>query len=321
MRGSAEMLFHFGGHRTASKVRTIGAVEAISRVRTLGILPVDRQLDLLIDLRNGVAHSTGGDKAKFLLATLAKAIEALQEDLGGSLKSFWGRWSNTARIAVDHQRDRTEREVQVRIGLARHRFEDRFAGLPQDVLEQAQAPLKTRRRGWFPAGIHKETGEPGPLMGWFACPACANNALVILELVDNQGGVATDIFQCMLCGLRLEGPERVQGCPDQRAWAAGGRCVSLEPQGPCHDVVWLCGRAGPRSPHSYRRSGGLWSSHARLTQVSRTGRGGGGRTVTRRLPALHMDHMEGQKALHCTTDQKVAGSNPAECTPTRDPVE
>ncbi|MGW3956674.1 hypothetical protein ACWEKM_38540 [Streptomyces sp. NPDC004752] len=47
MRGSAEMLFHLGGHRTASKVRTIGAVEAISRVRTLGILPVDRQLDLL----------------------------------------------------------------------------------------------------------------------------------------------------------------------------------------------------------------------------------------------------------------------------------
>ncbi|MEU1455472.1 hypothetical protein [Streptomyces avermitilis] len=207
MRGSAEMLFHLGGHRTASKVRTIGAVEAISRVRTLGILPVDRQLDLLIDLRNGVAHSTGGDEARSLLATLAKTIEALQEDLGGSLKSFWGRWSNTAQIAVDHQRDRTEREVQVRIGQARHRFEDRFAGLPQDVLEQAQAPLKTRRRGWFPAGIHKETGEPGPLMGWLACPACANNALVILESMDDQEGVATDIFQCMLCGLRLEGPE------------------------------------------------------------------------------------------------------------------
>lgn len=207
MRGSSEMLFHLGGHRTASKVRTIGAVEAISRLRVLGILSADRQLDLLIDLRNGVAHSTGGDEAKFLLATLATTVEALQNDLGGPLELFWGRWINTARIAVDHQRDRTEREVQVRIRQARHRFEDRFAGLPKDVLEQAQAPMEERRRGWFPAGIHKETGQPGPLMGWLPCPACASNALAILESMDELGGVATDVFQCTLCGLMLEGPE------------------------------------------------------------------------------------------------------------------
>ncbi|MFI8851687.1 hypothetical protein ACIGW3_16050 [Streptomyces sp. NPDC053499] len=78
MRGSAEMLFHLGGHRAASKVRTIGAGEAISRLRVLGVLSVDRQLDLLIDLRNGVAHSTGGEEAKSLLATLARTVGALQ---------------------------------------------------------------------------------------------------------------------------------------------------------------------------------------------------------------------------------------------------
>ncbi|MFF2787487.1 hypothetical protein ACFVT6_12070 [Streptomyces sp. NPDC058049] len=210
MRGSAEMLFHLGGHRTASKVRTIGAAETISRLRTLQILPVDGQLDLLIDLRNGVAHSTGGEQGRALLATLAKSVQALHVGLTTPLTSFWGRWHSAVRIAIDHQRDQTEREVQVRIRQARNRFDDRFGNLPADLLEGVQAPLRSRPSEWFPAGIHKETGEPGPPMGWFPCPACGNNALIVLAGQDEEPDRHGGFFGCALCGLRLEGIEELQ---------------------------------------------------------------------------------------------------------------
>ncbi|MFD7688601.1 hypothetical protein [Streptomyces sp. NPDC059781] len=101
MKGSAEMLFHLGGHRIASKIRTIGAAEAITRLRTLNVLPLGRKLDLLIDLRNGVAHASTGNQAKGLLSTLAAAVATLHEELDQPLKSFWGRWTESARVAID----------------------------------------------------------------------------------------------------------------------------------------------------------------------------------------------------------------------------
>lgn len=58
MKGSAEMLLHLTGMKEARKVRTIGMTEAINRLRQGGVLPhEDLKLDLLVDLRNGVAHS------------------------------------------------------------------------------------------------------------------------------------------------------------------------------------------------------------------------------------------------------------------------
>ncbi|MFD8379815.1 hypothetical protein ACFV2X_14925 [Streptomyces sp. NPDC059679] len=207
MRGSAEMLFHLGGNRTASKVRTIGAAEAISRLRTLQILPPDGQLDLLIDLRNGVAHSAGTEQGKSLLAALAKVVHALHDGLGKPVMPFWDRWNGAVQIAVDHQRDQTERDVQVRIRQARHRFEDRFKGLPDDVLEGVQSPLRKRRSEWFPGGIHKETGRPGPPMGWFPCPACTNKALIVLATPNGDDPNDNELFGCFLCGLRLVGSD------------------------------------------------------------------------------------------------------------------
>ncbi|MGW3551976.1 hypothetical protein ACWDLL_14090 [Streptomyces griseoincarnatus] len=202
MRGSTEMLFHLGGHRTASKIRTIGAAEAITRLRTLEALPVDRQLDLLIDLRNGVAHASTGDQARSLLPTLAKTVEALHTPLGRNLDWFWERWSDTVRIAVDHQRNEIEREVQVRIIQAAHRFKDRFDGLPPNVIDTNP----DQRRKWFYAGIHKETGAPGPPATWVTCPACDTcYGIIFFQSQCTDGENDPDIFICRLCGLHLRG--------------------------------------------------------------------------------------------------------------------
>jgi hypothetical protein len=75
MRGNVEMLFHLTGIKDARKVRTIGMAEAISRLRQSGLLPrEDARLDLLVELRNGVAHSSEVAATDDLLPTFARTL-------------------------------------------------------------------------------------------------------------------------------------------------------------------------------------------------------------------------------------------------------
>ncbi|MEV0117685.1 hypothetical protein AB0H77_31365 [Streptomyces sp. NPDC050844] len=89
--GSTEMLFHLGGDRAAGKVRTIGAAEALARLRTLDVLGADKQLDLLIDVRNGVAHTTSAEQAKSLMPVLAQTVETLP-------RMSIARWSRSGDV-------------------------------------------------------------------------------------------------------------------------------------------------------------------------------------------------------------------------------
>ncbi|MFI1948800.1 hypothetical protein ACH46F_33745 [Streptomyces virginiae] len=216
MRGSAEMLFHLGGHRTSDKVRTIGAQEAVARLRTLKVLPADRQLDLLIDLRNGVAHATSGEQAKSLLPVLAQAVETLVLEADGKdVHRFWGRWADTARMAIDSKRTELERDVLVRVRQARHRFEDRFTGLPDGAKERV-----------FPVPLPEKAGEMviGPLIlrngqsitlavDSVPCPACGGAASLMLAPIDESTTLkvmAPDAFKCRYCGLELNSPEEIE---------------------------------------------------------------------------------------------------------------
>ncbi len=57
MKGKDDTLYHLTGVRQAAKLRTVGAGQAISRLRDMAVLPQrDPDLDELIELRNGVAH-------------------------------------------------------------------------------------------------------------------------------------------------------------------------------------------------------------------------------------------------------------------------
>ncbi|NYV74550.1 hypothetical protein [Streptomyces sp. UH6] len=205
--GPSDMLLHFGGHleMEPEKVRTVGANEALKRLRRMAVLPSDPQLDLLIELRNGTAHTTVGDQAKTLLPTLAETVGTLLTDIGMPVERFWGRWTSAIHVAIDKHRDEIQRDVQVRIRQAKNRFEDRFGNLPSDLLDGMQRPLQNRRSGWFAAGIHHETGRPGPPMGWFPCPACGNKAVAVLASRSEDAEGEPDIFSCTLCGLNLAG--------------------------------------------------------------------------------------------------------------------
>ncbi|MGW5733550.1 MULTISPECIES: hypothetical protein [Streptomyces] len=214
MRGSPEMLFHLGGHRVAGKVRTIGAAEALVRLRMLDVIGADRQLDLLIDVRNGVAHTTGAEQAKSLMPVLAQTIETLLADVDSPLEAFWERWTTTVRLAVDNKRTRVYRDVQVRIRQARHAFDDRFEGLPEGVKERAlTTPL--------PAGVHQQgiyqvsaTGEKDYLIAVApaVCPACEGRAQLRLRTLTQSSAeitLSTDALSCVLCGLELNGKDEI----------------------------------------------------------------------------------------------------------------
>ncbi|KOU94775.1 hypothetical protein ADK94_01055 [Streptomyces sp. XY593] len=210
MRGSAEMLFHLGGHRAAGKVRTIGAAETVSRLRTLQILPTDGQLDLLIDLRKGVAHSTGGEHGRALLATLAKSVQALHVGLATPLASFWGRWDSAVRIALDHQRDQTEREVQSESGkleiasltaLATFRLTSWKVCAPHSGAVRANGSLP---------GYTRRPASLGPLWVGFRAQPVEINALIVLAAQDEEPDMHGGFLGCALCGLRLEGTVELQ---------------------------------------------------------------------------------------------------------------
>ncbi|MEU1457624.1 hypothetical protein [Streptomyces avermitilis] len=197
---STDMLFHMGGHRKAKKVRTIGASEAISRLRTLEVLVLDKELDTLIDVRNGVAHTGNGDDAKAFLPILAKTVESLHGDLEGPLNAFWGRWTTAARMAVDNKRSKIYRDVQVRIRQAKHRYDDRFSDLPEHLRERLaveQGALGGFGVRFAENGIEIEIRE--------MCPACRSAAHV---LSVNQGTEETPHFtaialRCTMCYLKL----------------------------------------------------------------------------------------------------------------------
>ena len=129
---SVDMLLYFGGHleMETKKVRTVGAMDALARLRRLKVLPADPQLDLLIALRNGTAHTNGGDEAKTLLPTLAETISLLLTEIDVPVARFWGRWSSAILAAIDIHTDEVQRDVALRIRQARHRLDDRLAGLP-----------------------------------------------------------------------------------------------------------------------------------------------------------------------------------------------
>ena len=207
MRGGVDMLFHLGGHQTARKVRTIGAGETISRLRALGALIPDTRLDLLIDLRNGVAHAANSEQARSLLPALAHSVKTLHESLSERIENFWGRWSDAAHLAIDEQQSQIHRDVQVRILQARHAFEDRFSGLPEGSLEsyRSSRPKTTKMTA-------TEGGRTLAINNFQRCPACKGWADLLMrptEISSNSITLVPNQISCTLCRLDLIGREEL----------------------------------------------------------------------------------------------------------------
>ncbi|MFK4096735.1 hypothetical protein [Streptomyces anthocyanicus] len=212
---NADMMLHLGGHlqMVESKVRTVGAKDAIARLRRIGVLDADPQLDLLIEMRNGAAHaSPDSTKAREMISPLAQTIETLLGDLDMPLDAFWERWTDALRAAVNEQEDEILREIQLRVTHARHAFEDRFVGLPPEIKERALKgpPSKPVKRGIEEIAI-KGAGVIALKTTGGVCPACGGQGYLTFERerADDDNGKSryfANAFDCYLCSFMVSGP-------------------------------------------------------------------------------------------------------------------
>ncbi|MEU8588372.1 hypothetical protein AB0C59_15450 [Streptomyces sp. NPDC048664] len=211
-KGNPDLLLYFGGHleMAADKVRTVGAKDAIARLRKLGVLRPSTQLDKLIELRNGTAHASSGDEAKTLLPTLADNVADLLSAIGLDLFSFWGRWTSAINLAADRRRSQVEREVQVRIRQARHRLEDRLKGLP--LPKALRRPERSGFNFFFGTPDPDADGEVVSVTGNAGCPACDRQAVV--EAAPDATSPGTPLIavalSCPWCQLQLNSADEVR---------------------------------------------------------------------------------------------------------------
>jgi hypothetical protein len=211
-----DMLLHFGGHLTVAeeKVRTVGAKDAIARLRRIEVLPKkDDQLDLLIALRNGAAHSAPNSTlAKGMISPLARTIETLLNDLGETLDEFWGRWTKAVKDAVNEQEDQVFRDVQLRITQARHAFEDRFNNLPPGSKELVLTGIGPKPPGSINVVGIEEGGRLILKATGGDCPACGGPSTLTFEpteVTSTNTHYGVNAFTCSVCTFKVVGPDEL----------------------------------------------------------------------------------------------------------------
>jgi hypothetical protein len=211
MKGSTEMLLYLTGMKEARKIRTIGMTEAISRLRQGGVLPhEDPKLDLLVELRNGVAHSTGVAVTDDLLPTFARVVDILLEDVGEDRVSFWGNWSTAANLAASETLDEISQDVLMRIQNARYLFEDKIPGLPKGAFAKYEPPDPR-----YPEHVQVVLGPNGMTYTTTArCPACGGQAeekkIVMLQDISGESAAVTTRLACKYCRLAVHGSEEME---------------------------------------------------------------------------------------------------------------
>ncbi|MFJ3665081.1 hypothetical protein ACIPSE_01355 [Streptomyces sp. NPDC090106] len=222
--GNPDMLLYLGGHLELSedKVRTVGAKDAIKRLRTLGILPPDPQLDMLIELRNGTAHTSTGDRAKSLLPAFVESSWILLKKVDIDIGDFWERWSSAVIIAVDEQRSEVERDVEIRIRQSWHRFEDRFAGLPDTARERALAQPSSTPYPFDMSHFRGPNRSHYYILATVGCPCCGGTAMLQVQPSRDtklDPRLHMDALHCPFCLLSLESAAEVKAAGVQNPWA------------------------------------------------------------------------------------------------------
>lgn len=202
MKGKDDTLFHLTGVRQAAKLRTVGAGQAISRLRDMAVLPQrDPDLDELIELRNGVAHLMASiDEAFDGLTVFCRVTNLLLDHLDWDHERYWGSWSTLVGITLSDLHEKVERDVARRIEQARRLLKKRFHDLPKAALDSY---IATRPQV---AGFQVSSNKV--FVPW-SCPACGNLALLttgppVLIQSGEPGQSIPENFLCFVCQFTLK---------------------------------------------------------------------------------------------------------------------
>ncbi|MFE1273396.1 hypothetical protein [Streptomyces sp. NPDC058758] len=212
MKGKEESLFHLAGVKETTRLRTIGAAVALSRLRSMGVLPSkDEVLDELIELRNGVAHLSGGAEETFEgLAAFVRTTNTLLTHLQKDAGEYWGRWQGAVDIALSEHMEKVEREIAGRIESARYRLNKRLEGLPPEAIAVAYANARHNEDG-VPYGFSIMCGD-FEIRVPRECPACRCEGTLTLGAPSARRRPPTAPargFHCPLCPFSAWGEDEL----------------------------------------------------------------------------------------------------------------
>lgn len=208
MKGSDDALFQIAGLEQAKKIRTIGAAQAITRLKRLGVLPQakDPNLDDLIELRNGVAHLLAAHDGSFdALAVFIRTTKTLLAAWGDfDARLYWGPHHDLVELTSSEAVEKAARHFGRLVEQARYRFAERIKDLPL-AAQEAYVEAHSFRDAGMGADFRS-------VLLPHECPACGGFGELttgppILVTVGKPGEADPFRFWCRACGLRLNTPE------------------------------------------------------------------------------------------------------------------
>lgn len=230
--GDFDSLLHACGELGAtsgprSRMKTINAADAVGRAARFvaPVRPLIQQLELLVSVRNGVAHlgEVQAEDASGVLIPYLKASEALREDLSVERDAYWEEFSDMVDSALKESVEQARIRVETALAIARKEFKKRFSEL-DDATKQAVL-------GVVVAGYRPEKYDEQLL----DCPACGTEALAYGSVKveydedwDHQERVLVGVhpyftfapraLRCAACGLELDGTDELYAAGISDPW-------------------------------------------------------------------------------------------------------
>ena len=203
-----------------AKIRTVGLTEALARAARFVRSKADKDdLQLLIDMRNGVVHAAVDTEVEErMLAAFIQQADALLNELGRNREDFWGGQIPVVDEFLKDASDKVKHRVDVRVAGAAAMLSSRYATEGQAVILALQAvsklaPLADDQRHHkcpvcdsfgVATGTHDVAWEAGD---WDKETGEVTNA-------DASVWFSADSFRCPVCGLRLDSQAEIDACFD-----------------------------------------------------------------------------------------------------------
>jgi hypothetical protein len=231
--GDFDSLLHASGHsrhahRPPQRMRSISMKEALDRCGQLlpGIMQLDDDLQLLREVRNGVAHlGLASERADDLLVPFLQASELLLAELDESDWVYFGNKKRWVDETLARDRKDRERDVNLKIGQAKKTFSRRYQSMDHAWKDEV---LKMRVLSYGADGLQTHLRR---------CPACGTDGLVSGTVspdydveVETKHGETTlhpslasvdffaDRFECKACGLSLRGRGEIEAAGMRASW-------------------------------------------------------------------------------------------------------
>jgi hypothetical protein len=207
------------------QLRTVGLRDALARVRVIGVVSraSERDLQTLVDLRDGVVHAAQDDEVEDqLLVAFVQHADALLQDLERDRAEFWAPQLAVVDALLVEAADKVERRVRVSIAAAKANFEQRWGRIDPGIVSAVKrlAPA-----------------DPGPDGMLHACPVCGATGIADGMEFDWENesdelrghgapvgivGFLPILFACGTCGLELWGAEELDAAGLGHEWVKEG---------------------------------------------------------------------------------------------------